>query len=89
MAVLVDGFAGDIAARYLAGAGVGHLDVRDGALLARVKAVDPSIGAHVDPGLAIVDDERDFGLRDEAPRALARGAHAALSALRMVIEASQ
>ncbi len=82
--VAVPGLAGEVAVRYLAGAGIGQLRVCTEPLAAIARAVDSTVAVEV---TAIVDREKDgivaqMALRDPAAQALAEGAHLALSALR-------
>jgi hypothetical protein len=82
-----DGLAGETAVRYLAGAGIGRLRVADESLAAAARAVDPAVTVDVVPGLAgDVDRAETFDLEDEAARAVAAGALAALRALRRALE---
>jgi hypothetical protein len=83
-----EGLAADVAVRYLAGAGVARLCVRDPALAARARAIAPGVTVEVDPLLppAADVDVAAFGLRDPAAREVARGAIAALRAIRAAIE---
>ena len=77
----LDGFAGEVAARYLAGAGVGCVRVLSEALAAPAREVDARVRVEVRPGLqAPGADEVDLG--DPAAIELARGALLALRALR-------
>jgi hypothetical protein len=80
-----DGFAGEVAARYLAGAGVGALRVRDRSLAAAARAVDPAVNVEVVPTLA-VQEESDPRLQHDVSRELARGARWALEILRGAVE---
>jgi hypothetical protein len=48
----LEGFAADVAVRYLAGAGVGMLRVRDGALAEAARAIDPAVNVATDARLA-------------------------------------
>jgi hypothetical protein len=83
--LVIDGFAADVAARYLAGAGVAAVRVRDGALAATVRAVDPAVGVAIDERVGegrIEAPAVPLPLRDPAARELARGASFALDALR-------
>ncbi|MDP9001715.1 MAG: hypothetical protein M3O46_16570 [Myxococcota bacterium] len=84
--VRLDGAAADVAARYLAGAGVAGVRVRDRALAEAARTIAPGIHVDVDPTLRVEVEVEDFGLRDPACRDLARGAHAALRALRAALE---
>jgi hypothetical protein len=86
--VRLDGPAADVAARYLAGAGVAGVRVRDAKLAEGARALAPGVRVYVEPTLAVDADGSDFGLRDPACRDLARGAHAALLALRIVLDAA-
>jgi hypothetical protein len=79
--VRLEGLAAHVAVRYLAGAGVGQLQVRDESLAAVARAVDPGVGVGVDPGLPVEAGEA-FDLRDPAARAVAAGAMAALGAVK-------
>jgi hypothetical protein len=83
--VAVNGFAAQVAVRYLAGAGVGCLCVRDELLAQSARSVDPN--ARVEMAAALVaDSEPDpLSLRDPVARDLARGAHFALRVLRSAI----
>lgn len=87
--VPLDGFAGEVAARYLAGAGVGGLRVPTASLAAVVRAADARVAVEVAPGPDEVH-EADRGalavLDDPAAKALAQGALFALRALRAVLE---
>jgi molybdopterin/thiamine biosynthesis adenylyltransferase len=47
-----EGFAADVAVRYLAGAGVARLRVGSGALAETALAVDPAVEVEVDDGIA-------------------------------------
>jgi hypothetical protein len=85
--VRVDGLAAHVAVRYLAGAGVGQLQVRDASLAAAARAVDPGVGVGVEPGLP-VDAGEAFDLRDPAARAVAAGAMAALNAVKSALRAA-
>jgi hypothetical protein len=79
----LDGLAGEIAARYLAGAGVGGVRVRTGAAAEGARAVDAGVAVEVDAGLApSPEPAAAAGLRDPAARELLRGAMLALEALR-------
>ncbi len=89
--VRADGLAGEVAARYLAGSGVGCLRVRDGGLAAAAAATDPSVRVEVSevpapaaPGSASTDESSGF--RDPSARDVARGAREALRTLRGLLE---
>ena len=89
--VRVDGLAAEVATRYLVGAGVGCVRVRDPALAAVAAAIDPAVRVEVEErpaggGLAAPGDDghaRDF--RDPGAREVALGAREALRALRAAI----
>ena len=78
--------AAEIAARYLAGAGVGHLRVSRASLRAAARAVDPTVDVNVDPSLDDSEPTCPFAWRDPAAADLARGAYLALHMLRVIIE---
>jgi hypothetical protein len=80
-----EGFAGEVAARYLAGAGVGALRVREPWLAAAARAVDPAVNVEV-AATVVPPGPFDPGLRHEAARELARGARWALEVLRGAVE---
>jgi hypothetical protein len=84
--VRLDGSAADVAARYLAGAGVAAVRVRDAKLAEAARALAPGVKVRVEPVLAVEAEGPHFGMRDPSCRDLARGAHAALLALRAVID---
>jgi hypothetical protein len=95
--VRCEGLAGEVATRYLAGAGVGSLRVPSQALAAIARSVDPAIRVELAPGDDVRpeqpgDDVRpeqpgdDLDFRDPAARELALGAREALRALRAVLE---
>jgi hypothetical protein len=104
--VAVDGLAAEVATRYLVGAGVGCVRVRERGLtglvdLAHVaRSIDPGVRVEVAvgssrepspaggaaPGPHAVRDGFDVGdFRDPSARAVARGAHEALRALRTAL----
>jgi hypothetical protein len=78
------GPAADVAVRYLAGAGLGHLRVPDAGLCVSARAVDPQVTVEVDGGLSPRPAE-GFDLRDPAARDVAAGAAAALEAVRLAL----
>lgn len=83
--VRLEGLAAEIATRYLAGAGVGRLCVRDRALADAATSIDPGVRVEVrDPGAAHDDATPD--LRDPEAREAARGARQALRVLRSLVE---
>jgi hypothetical protein len=91
--VRLAGPAAEVAARYLAGAGVGRLRVADPALAGSARAVDPKVRVEVDgafappPSVAKAQTQASggFDLRDPAARDVAAGAAAALDALRAIL----
>jgi molybdopterin/thiamine biosynthesis adenylyltransferase len=88
--VRLGGFAADVAARYLAGAGVGCLRVRGDELAAGARAIDAGVRVELDPSLGLADDQGGdlVDLDDASARDLARGALFALRALRAALEES-
>jgi hypothetical protein len=90
MQVRLDGLAGVVAARYLAGAGVGSLRLANDEQVQHALAVDPAVKASVDASIdaEAVDASDGAGLRDPSARSLLRGARAALRALRSALEAT-
>jgi hypothetical protein len=87
--VEIGGLAGEVATRYLAGAGVGRLRVSDPSLAAVAASIDPAVRVtllEISPGSApnrdAADEGDDLGFRDPGARDLARGAREALRALR-------
>ena len=87
--VLLDGLAADVAARYLAGAGVASVRVRSDAAGAGARAIDRRVAVEVDPCLPADAPQGGpaTGLRDPVVQQLARGALAALRALRLALRA--
>jgi hypothetical protein len=90
--VPLEGAAGEIAARYLAGAGIGHLRVTDPRLVQAARAVDPSAVVETVPALAPLGSRLqpsgpppELDLEGGATRDLALGALAALAALRDIL----
>jgi molybdopterin/thiamine biosynthesis adenylyltransferase len=83
-----DGLDAFVAARYLAGAGVGSVCVGSEALAAAVAPVDAAVHVEVDRAGAAEAHVDAFDLRDPAARAVARGARSALNALRAILEPS-
>jgi hypothetical protein len=88
--VRLDGPAADVAARYLSGAGVACVRVRDATLARGARALAPAVRVEEDPRIDVdVDVDVDggaFDLRDTACRDLMRGARFALGALRAALE---
>jgi hypothetical protein len=83
--VPLSGLAAEVAVRYLAGAGVGLLRVREPRLVEIAKAIDPFTVVEVDARIAASDPPGPFALVDSASREVARGAHFALTGLRAVL----
>ncbi len=82
------GIAAEVAARYLAGAGVAALRVRDEPTAAAARAVDPDVRVTVEPGLIspAPDDATTLAvLTDPAACAVASGALLALRLLRAAL----
>jgi hypothetical protein len=84
--VRLDGLAADVASRYLAGAGVSAVRVRDAGLAQGARALAPEVRVDVDPDLAIDGEGECLDLRDPSACDIARGAHAALCELRAILE---
>jgi proline racemase len=84
--VHADGLAGEVAARYLAGAGVGCVRVRTEHLASVARAVDPAVEVEVVPALECDVQRTLDDFRDPAARAVAQGAYLALRALRAAID---
>ena len=80
-----DGLAGWVAARYLAGAGVGQLRVGSEAIAQAARAMDDSVHVEVTAD-QVAEDER-FSALDPAAREVAVGAHRAVLALMRAIRA--
>jgi hypothetical protein len=84
--VRLTGLAGEVATRYLAGAGVGRLRVREAGLVAVASAVDPAVRVEVvDAGVSAGAFAGD-PFRDPAAAAVAHGAREALRILRGILE---
>jgi hypothetical protein len=79
------GPAAVVAARYLAGAGLGSLRTRDGAAARAARAVDPAVRAVVDETTQPASCPLPFDVDDPAARAVASGAYAALRAIRAIV----
>ena len=92
------GLAAEVAARYLAGAGVGRLRVGDRAVAGAAGSIDPAVQVEIvasgpaspssDAALETATDDPSFALRDPSAREVARGARDALRALRGILEGS-
>lgn len=81
-----DGPAAVVAARYLAGAGVGRIVVRSDALAVAAARVDGAVRSEIDPLLPAETGDDAFDLRDPAARVVASGARSALRTLRGILE---
>jgi len=79
------GLAAEVEARYLAGAGVARLCVRDEATAEAARSVDARARIEVDPALPDAPSALPFALAHPSARAVASGAHAALVTLRHVL----
>ena len=80
------GLAGEVAARYLAGAGVSGLRVRERALAEAASSIDPSVRVVIDAECAArASVDEPVGFRDPGAREVARGAREALRALRGIL----
>jgi hypothetical protein len=82
--VCLEGLAADVAVRYLVGAGVGALRVRDAGLAARAAAIDGTVAVEVDPTLP-AGGPVGYDLADPATREVARGARFALAELKAAL----
>jgi hypothetical protein len=80
----LDGFAAEVAARYLAGAGVATIRVREAALGEGARALDARVGVAVEPALPAAEDD-EIDLRHPVARDLARGALHALYLVRAAL----
>jgi hypothetical protein len=83
--VAADGLAGEVAVRYLAGAGVGRLSVKTLALSSAAKSVDPAVHVSVDPSLAGLVPSALYPWRRSGPSDVAAGAQLALQLLRSIL----
>jgi hypothetical protein len=83
--VAFGGLAGQVAVRYLAGAGVGCLCVSDEDLASAARSVDATVRVDVNPALSDSPEEDPYGFRDPVARDIALGARHALHALRSAI----
>jgi hypothetical protein len=82
------GLAAQVAARYLAGAGVARLRVADEAVAVAVRGIDASVKVEVDASLAVERADAPSELVEPTARALAAGALAALRAIREALSAA-
>jgi molybdopterin/thiamine biosynthesis adenylyltransferase len=82
------GFAAEIEARYLAGAGFGRVVVADAASSAAARAIDPSVVVEQrDAVEAAVAAPFAAEIADPSARAVAEGAWRALAAIRAAVRA--
>ena len=79
------GLAGEVAVRYLAGAGMGLLRVREPALVAAAAEVDPSVRAEL-VAEPVEGPAASLAFHDAAAGEVARGALEALALLRGALE---
>jgi hypothetical protein len=82
--VRLGGTAADVATRYLVGAGVAAVVVSHAGLAGVAAAIDAGVKSDVNPGLPD-DAAPGYDLRDPSAREVARGARAALLALRSAL----
>jgi hypothetical protein len=85
VAITLEGTAARVAARYLAGAGVGGLRVRSAEIATQARAVDPGVFVEVDAALGQPPPSTRLPLRDPSAEAIALGAFTALAALRGIL----
>jgi hypothetical protein len=81
-----DGFVGEVATRYLAGAGCGYLRLKSQELAAAARAVDPAVRVAVDASVHVRASSTLYPWRHAASSELATGAHLALRVLRDLLE---
>lgn len=80
LSVCTDGLAGEVHARYLAGAGVGTLRVHDEAAARAAREVDGAV--RIEEGLSVSACTRPpFDVRDPVARQVATGSYFALVAI--------
>ena len=79
------GLAGEVEARYLAGAGVRRLVVREDAHAAAARAVDAEVSVEREEGAWAPAPAPDLDALDPACAAVARGAASALDVLRALV----
>jgi hypothetical protein len=79
------GIAAEVAARYLAGAGVAGVRVKDHATASAARAVDPGVRVEVDASLPDAPLQEVEVLTDPSARAVASGAMLALRAVRAAL----
>jgi hypothetical protein len=87
--VPLGGLASAVAARYLAGAGVGRVRVTTDAVAVQARAIDGhgDVAVEVDPAMECASPSAPsfLALRDASAAAVALGAHTALVALRRIL----
>jgi hypothetical protein len=86
----LDGLAADVAARYLAGAGVACVRVRETSLCDGARAIDGGVRVEVAPALADAPEANaPVDVADPVAREAARGALLALRVLRAALAAQE
>ena len=75
------GDEGIVAARYLAGAGVGRLTVVDAEVAASAHRLDAGVTTTIEPGIAAAPPMAELDDMDPAARSVARGARTAVRIL--------
>jgi len=80
-----ESFVAEIEARYLAGAGVGSLVVADATAQRAALAVDPAVRVAIDASRKPPERPLPFEVGDAHAREVARGAYAALVAMRTLL----
>lgn len=87
--VSAEGLAGVVAARYLLGAGVGRVAVRDAAIAEAARGIDPGAALAVEGSAprATPPDLARFGVKTPAAAQVLEGAVSALAILRAALEA--
>lgn len=85
VSVFADGFVGEVATRYLAGAGCGTLCLKSLELEGVARAVDPAVRVIAAPSLGVQSTPDLYPWRYSAASELAAGAHLALHALRQLL----
>ena len=80
-----DGDAGVVAARYAAAAGFGTVSVRSEEAVEAAHALDRRVRVALDRSPSVWEPPGWLGVRDPAARAVAAGAHEALTAVRTAL----
>src|SRR5579859_7765364 len=86
--IRVGGLAGEVAARYLAGAGIGSLRVSDPACADAARAIDPTVRIEPLSRCEASAPREELALADPSARDLARGSLLALRAVRAALDGS-